>query len=153
MIAGIAFVAHPSTWRAKFTSIAPPSRWLFGLVAVAAMPLVLYAIGQLDIHTSSGTHDEHYEFGHWVVMAMHAPGAAGRCGRGVEGVGLSVPVVGCRTDEHHPGIRVAWHHGGLAAVRQLVPLAIGWGIAFIVVGGHETPTPVAEGRASEVSTA
>ncbi len=154
VIAGIAFVAHPSTWRAKFTSVAPPSRWLFALVAVAAIPLVLYAIGQLDIHTSSGPHDEHYEFGHWVVMAVYA---------------LLVPLFGAVAAWKVSGWRFPlWVAGlmsialgigslGITAVSQLSTLwsllAIGWGIAFIVVGERETSTPVAEGRAPEVSAA
>ena len=72
VIAAVAFVAHPSSWLARFTPVATPSRTLSALAAIAAVPRVIYAIGQLDIHLGSGPHDEHYEFGHWVVMAVNA---------------------------------------------------------------------------------
>jgi hypothetical protein len=138
MIAAIAFVAHPSSWRAKFSSIARPSPILFVLVAVAAVPLVLYAVGQLDIHAGSGPHDEHYEFGHWVVMAVYA---------------LLVPIFGAVAAWKVSGWRFPlWVAGlmgaalgvgslGITAVSQLSTvwslLAILWGATFIGTGEFE----------------
>ena len=138
VIAAIAFVAHPSSWRAKFTSVATPSRALFALAAIAAVPMVIYAIGQLDIHLSSGPHDEHYEFGHWVVMAVYA---------------LLVPLFGAVAAWKVSGWRFPlWVAGimaaalgvgslGITAVSQLSTLwsllAIAWGAAFIAVGELE----------------
>jgi hypothetical protein len=154
VIAAIAFVTHPSRWRAKFASVAPRSRPLFALVAVAAGPLVVYAIGQLDIHTSSGPHDEHYEFGHWVVMAVYA---------------LLVPLFGAVAAWKVSGWRFPlWAAGlmsialgigslGITAVSQLSTawslLAIGWGATFIAVGGREVRPHVAEARTAAASTA
>jgi hypothetical protein len=153
VIAGIAFVAHPSAWRARFTSVAPRSRPLLALVALAAVPLVAYASGQLDIHASSGPHDEHYEFGHWVVMAVYA---------------LLIPLFGAVAAWKVAGWRFPlWVAGlmsialgigslGITAVSQLSTtwslLAIGWGAAFIAVGGREGRTHLAGGRTPAAST-
>ncbi len=138
VIAVIAFVAHPSSWRARFTPVAAPSRTLFVLVAVTAVPLVVYALGQLDIHASSGPHDEHYEFGHWVVMAVYA---------------LLVPLCGAVAAWKVSGWRFPlWAAGlmvaalgigslGITAVSQLstvwAGLAIAWGATFISLGELE----------------
>jgi hypothetical protein len=134
-LAVLAFVAHPSRWRAKVTSIARPSVTLYALVAVATVPLVVYAIGQLDIHAGSGPHDEHYQFGHWVVMAVYA---------------LLIPLFGAVAAWKVPGWRFPlWAAGlmgiafgvgslGITAVSQLsthwAVLAIACGAAFIGVG-------------------
>jgi hypothetical protein len=138
VIAAIAFVAHPSSWTAKFTPIATPSRALFALAAVAAVPLVIYAVGQLEIHLGSGPSDEHYEFGHWVVMAVYA---------------VLVPLLGAVAAWKVSGWRFPlWISGlmaaalgvgslGITAVSQLTTfwslLAIAWGAAFIAVGELE----------------
>jgi hypothetical protein len=138
VIAAIAFVAHPSAWRAKFASVARPSPILFGLVAVAAVPLVIYAVGQIDIHAASGAHDEHWEFGHWIVMAVYA---------------LLVPVFGAVAARKVSGWRFPlWAAAlmvaalgigslGITAVSQLgtvwAVLAIAWGAAFIAAGELE----------------
>ena len=138
VIAALAFVAHPSSWRAKFTSVTTPSRTLFALAAVAAVPSVVYAIGQLDIHLGSGPGDEHYTFGHWVVMAIYA---------------LLVPIFGAVAAWKVSGWRFPlWVAGlmaaalgvgslGITAVSQLTTgwslLAIAWGAAFIAVGELE----------------
>ena len=138
VIAAIAFVAHPSSWRAKFTPIATPSRTLFALTAVAAIPMVIYAVGQLNIHLSSGPHDEHYEVGHWVVMAVYA---------------LLVPLLGAVAAWKVSGWRFPlWVAGimaaalgigslGITAVSQLATawslLAIVWGTALIAAGERE----------------
>jgi hypothetical protein len=142
VIAALAFVAHPSSWRAKFTPIAGPSRVLFALSAVAAVPLVIYAVGQLDIHLGSGMGDEHYEFGHWVVMAVYA---------------VLVPLFGAVAAWKVSGWRFPlWVAGvmaaalgvgslGITAVSQLTTLwsllAIAWGAAFIAVGELEARQP------------
>ena len=138
VIAAIAFVAHPSSWRAKFTPIAPPSRRLFALVAVAAVPLVLYAVGQVDIHASSGPHDEHYEFGHWIVMAVYALVAV------LLGAVAAWKVSGWRFPLWAAGLMVAAlgvGSLGITAVSQLSTVwslaAIVWGVAFIAVGELE----------------
>ena len=157
VVAVLGFVAHPSSWRARVTSVAPPSRALFLLVALAAVPLVIYAVGQLDIHTSSGPHDEHFEFGHWVVMAAYT---------------LLVPLYGAVAAWKVAGWRFPlWVTGlmpaalgigslGITAVSQLTTgwslLAIAWGAAFIGVGElearqHEPASPPAPARPSVAS--
>jgi hypothetical protein len=138
LIAVLAFVAHPSTWREKFTAVRRPSPALYAMAVVAAVPLVIYAVGQLDIHTASGPHDEHYEFGHWVVMAVYA---------------LLIPILGAVAARKVSGWRFPlWTAGltaamfgigslGITAVSQLSTpwalLAILWGVAFIVAGERE----------------
>ena len=138
VIAAIAFVAHPSPWRAKFAPVAAPSRTLFVLAAVAAVPLVSYAIGQLDIHAASGPQDEHYGFGHWVVMAVYALLAP------LLGAIAAWKVSGWRFPLWIAGLMVAALGVGslaITAVSQLSTvwalLAIVWGAAFIVWGEVE----------------
>jgi hypothetical protein len=147
VIAGLAFVAHPSTCRAKLAPVAPHGPLLFALVVVAAVPLVVYASGQLDLHATSGPHDQHHEFGHWIVMAVYA---------------LLIPLVGALAAWKVSGWRFPlWVAGlmsialgigslGITAVSQLSTswslLAIGWGAAFIAVGEREGRTHVAGGR-------
>jgi hypothetical protein len=153
VFAAVAFIAHPSAWRAKLTPTARPSRALFALVALAGVPLVVYAIGQLDIHASSGPHDEHYEFGHWVVMAVYA---------------LLIPLFGAVAAGKVSGWRFPlWASGlmaialgvgslGITAVSQLstawAALAIAWGTAFIAVGEREARTHVADQPTAVIST-
>ncbi len=153
VIATIAFIAHPSSWRAKLASVAAPSPGLFLLVAVAAVPLVVYAVGQLNIHTSSGMHDEHYEFGHWVVMAAYA---------------LLVLVLGATAAWRVSGWRFPlWVAGlmaaalgvgslGITAVSQLptawAVLAVVWGTVFISVGERGRRTHLSDPRAPEIPT-
>jgi hypothetical protein len=154
VLAGIAFVAHPSAWRAKFTPTARPSRALFALVAIAAVPLVVYAIGQLDIHTGSGPHDEHYEFGHWVVMAAYALLIT------LFGTVAAWRVSGWRFPLWAAGLMsIALGIGslGITAVSQLstawAALAIAWGTAFIAVGGREDRTHLVDEPTVALSTA
>lgn len=112
----------------------------FALVlALAAVPLVVYSFGQLQIHLGSGAGDEHFEFGHWVVMGCLRPARAGdRCGGGEQGVRLAVPVVDVGPDGRGARDRFAGHHRGLTARRTpWAVLAIVWGAAFIVVGERE----------------
>jgi hypothetical protein len=138
VIAAAAFVAHPASWRERITPVAAPSRVLLALVAVAAVPLVVYAVGQLDVHAGSGPHDEHYEFGHWIVMAVYA---------------LLAPLLGAVAAAKVSGWRVPlWTSGlmvaglgvaslGISAASQLTTAwalaAILWGTAFIAVGHVE----------------
>ena len=149
VIAAIAFVAHPSTWRAKFTPTATPSRALFALTAIAAVPMVVYAVGQLNIHLGSGPSDEHYTFGHWVVMGVYA---------------LLVPIFGAVAAAKVSGWRFPlWVAGlmaaalgvgslGITAVSQLTTvwslLAIAWGAAFIAVGELEARQQVPHHQAA-----
>jgi hypothetical protein len=143
VIAAIAFVAHPSTWRAKFATVTRPSLTLLTLAAVAAVPFIVYAFGQLEIHAGSGPHDEHLEFGHWVVMAVYA---------------LLVPLFGAVAAGKVSGWRFPlWVAGlmsislgvgslGITAVSQLSSisslLAIAWGTVFIGMGEREARTHV-----------
>lgn len=138
VIAVLAFFAHPSSLRAKITPVERPSPMLFALVAVAAVPLVVYGVGQLQIHMGSGAGDEHFEFGHWVVMGV---------------VGLVTPALGVVAASKVSGWRFTlWATGlmmvalgigslGITAVSQFrtpwAVLAIVWGAAFIAVGERE----------------
>ena len=143
VVAVLAFLAHPSTLRAKTTPGERPSRTLAGLAAVAAVPLVVYGIGQLRIQLGSGMGDEHFEFGHWVVMGVYA---------------LLAPLIGGVAAWKVSGWRFPlWASGlmvaalgiaslGINAVSQLstpwAVLAIVWGAAFIVAGEREARTVV-----------
>jgi hypothetical protein len=144
VIAVLAFLAHPSSFRAKVTPVEPPSRPLFALVALAAVPLVLYGVGQLRVQLGSGPGDEHFEFGHWVVMGVY---------------GLLAPALGAIAASKVSGWRFPlWASGlavaalgvgslGITAVSQLrtpwALLAIVWGIAFIATGEREARSRVA----------
>jgi hypothetical protein len=142
VIAALAFAAHPSSWRERIAPVVRPSRTLLALVVVAAVPLAVYAAGQLDIHASSGAHDEHHEFGHWIVMAVYA---------------LLVPLFGTVAARKVSGWRFPlWASGlmavafglgslGITAVSQLstgwAALAIVWGASFVAVGEREARAP------------
>ena len=105
---------------------------------VAAVPLAVYAVGQLRIQLGSGLGDEHFEFGHWVVMGVY---------------GLLAPFLGAVAASKVSGWRFPlWVSGlmvaalgvaslGISAVSQLrapwAVLAIVWGAAFIVAGERE----------------
>ncbi len=152
VIAALAFVVHPSSLRAKFSSVARPSALLFVLVAVAAVPLVVYAAGQLNIHAASGPHDEHYAFGHWVIMAVYA---------------LLAPVLAAVAAWKVSGWRfVVWVSAlmvaalgvaslGIDAASQLstlwAVLAIVWAIGFIAAGEREARAEVATETASHAA--
>ncbi len=157
VIGALAFVAHPSPWRAKFTPVAPPSRTLLALTAVAAVPLVIYAIGQLNIHTGSGPHDEHFAFGHWIAMAIYAlliPVFAAVAAMKVSGWRFPLITAGAMT----AALGIA--SLGISAVSQLTTvwalLAIAWGVVFVVVGTKEAksdapapgPAPAPQQRAN-----
>ena len=138
VVAVLAFFAHPSSLRAKVTSTARPSPALALLVLLAAIPLVTYAVGQLSIHASSGPGDEHFQFGHWIIMAVSAivPIALGLL--------AAAKVSGWRFPLWVSGLMVvALGIGslGITAVSRFDPmwalLAIGWGLGFIAVGEVE----------------
>lgn len=76
VIALAAFLVHPAPLRAKLVPSSAFDARLLGLAVVGAIPLVVYAVGQLSIHLSSGPSDEHFAFGHWVIMASVALMAA-----------------------------------------------------------------------------
>jgi hypothetical protein len=138
VIAALAFLAHPSPLRARLAPVAPRSRVLLLLAAVAAVPFTVYAVGQFDIHLSSGPLDEHHEFGHWIVMGAY---------------GLLVPILAAVAASKVSGWRFPlWVAGamsvalgvgslGITAVSQLTTLwsllAIAWGVVFVGVGELE----------------
>ena len=137
-VAILAFFAHPSTLRAKVTPTTRPSATLAGIVLVGAVPLVAYAVGQLAIHSSSGTGDEHHQFGHWIIMAVSAliPIALGLL--------AAAKVSGWRVPLWASGVMVAAlgvSSLGITAVSQLAPvwavLAIAWGVLLIAIGEWE----------------
>lgn len=155
VIAVLAFFAHPSSLRAKITPVDRPSPTLFALAAIAAVPLVTYGFGQLQIHLGSGAGDEHFEFGHWVVMGVY---------------GLLAPALGAVAASKVSGWRFPlWASGlmvlalgvgslGINAVSQLrtpwALLAIVWGAAFIAVGEREarsTPRAASPGARAGVA--
>jgi hypothetical protein len=138
VVGAAAFLLHPASIRAKITPVERSSPLLWGLVVLAAIPLVVYAAGQLQIHHGSGPGDEHFEFGHWVVMAVYgfyAPLLAAVAASKVAGwrfplwaAGLMVAALGVASL-------------GMTAVSQLrttwAVLAIAWGVAFIAAGERE----------------
>lgn len=67
----IAFVVHPSAMSAKITPVDKQSPLLWALVAVAAIPLLVFAADQFAINAASGPGDEHWEFGHWTFMGIY----------------------------------------------------------------------------------
>jgi hypothetical protein len=137
-VAVLAVLAHPTPLRTKVSSLDRPSPVLGGLALVAAVPLAVYAVGQIDIHLGSGPADEHYEFGHWVVMAAVAliPVALAAV--------AAIKVAGWRFPLWSAGLMVAAlgvASLGLSAASQLTTVwalaAIGWGGAFVVAGELE----------------
>lgn len=138
LIAVLAFFAHPSSLRAKITPVERPSVKLFAFAALAAVPLVVYGFGQLQIQMSSGAGDEHFEFGHWVVMGVFPLVAFALA------VVAASKVSGWRFPLWASGLMVlvlGIGSLGINAVSQLqtswAVLAILWGAAFIAVGERE----------------
>lgn len=138
----LAFLAHPASLRSKLIPPGRPDAVLLGLVAVAAVPLVAYAVGQLDIHAASGPADQHHEFGHWVVMAVYAVVAV------LWGLGAALRLDGWRVPLWAAGLLVAGlgvASLGISAVSQLgTPWALAavvWGGAFIATGELRSRAP------------
>jgi hypothetical protein len=69
--AGAAFVLHPSPLAAKVRPITRPSLVIGGIVAVAAIPMVVSSVDSFGVHLASGAGDEHFEFGHWAFMGVY----------------------------------------------------------------------------------
>lgn len=137
-IAVLAFFTHPSSLRAKFTPTERPSRILLTLTALAAVPLTIYAVGQLQIHLDSGIADEHFEFGHWVVMGVSSLLAvllAGVAASKVSGWRVPLWLSGAMV------VALGIGSIGMTAVSQLSTLwavvAIAWGVAFVAAGERE----------------
>jgi hypothetical protein len=132
----IAFLAHPASLRVKLSSHHGPSLLMLALAAIAAIPLILYAVDQVGIHTSSGPGDEHYEFGHWIRMAAYASASLGIA------LVASLRVRGWRVPAWIAGLMIGVLGAaslGMRAASELptvwAVLAIAWGAAFI--GGAE----------------
>jgi hypothetical protein len=152
-VAVLAFFAHPSSLRAKVTPVERPSPALFALLVLAAIPLVVYAFGQLQTHLGSGAGDEHFEFGHWVVMGVY---------------GLLAPALGAVAASKVSGWRVPlWISGlmvaalgvgslGISAVSQLQTpwalLAVVWGVAFVAMGERESRRSAGPVQPSQLET-
>jgi hypothetical protein len=134
-VAVLALLAHPAPLHAKLASSARPSPILGALTLVGGVPLAVYAFGQLGIHQGSGPADEHYAFGHWVVMAAVAlvPVALAAV--------AAVKVAGWRFPLWAAGLMVAAlgvASLGLSAASQLstpwAMAAVGWGVIFVAAG-------------------
>jgi hypothetical protein len=74
VLAVVVFAAHPAPMRDKFRPTAGASPLLLGLVALAAIPLLAYAVGQLRLQLGGVAGDEHFEFGHYLAMAAYTIG-------------------------------------------------------------------------------
>ena len=103
--------------------------WLMGFTAVAAVPLLPYAVNQLQIQIGASPGDPHAEFGHWTIMGGYA---------------LAIVIYGGLASLRGAGWRVpAWSAGILAvlfgAASLLLPAqasSVGatWGIAAVIWG-------------------
>lgn len=102
---------------------------LLGLAAVAAIPLLSYALNQLQIQIGSNPADAHAEVGHWMIMSAY---------------GVAIVLYGLLASLRSPGWRVpAWSAGilavlfGLASIlmpAQASSVGATWGAAAIVWG-------------------
>jgi hypothetical protein len=131
-LALVAGALHPA--RAELLSwrgIRNPA--LAGLTAVAAIPLLLYAVSQIGLQRAAVPQDPHAEVGHWLLMGAYA---------------LTILFLGVVSATRPSGWRVpAWSAGLLAVIMGLLSLlhpgqassvgatwgllAIIWGILFI----------------------
>lgn len=103
--------------------------WLLALTAVAAVPLLPYALNQLQIQIGASAGDPHAEVGHWMIMSAY---------------GVAVVLYGLLASLRSAGWRVpAWSAGILAilfgAASILLPTqasSVGatWGAAAVVWG-------------------
>ncbi len=133
VFSGIAFVAHPSPLGAKFRPVERPSLLLAGMVALAAIPLVVFSVDSFGIHLASGPGDEHFELGHWAFMGVYPIVAI------LLGGVAAAKVSGWRLPGWVAAVFVGAH--GLASL--IVPsasavgtlwagLAVGWAVAFVI---------------------
>ena len=146
-VAVLAFLAHPARLSTKVPSVDRLSPVLAGLAVAGAVPLAVYAVGQLGIHLASGPADEHFEFGHWIIMAAVALICVGLA------LVAAVKVPGWRFPLWAAGLMVASlgvASLGINAVSQLSTAwaltAIAWGVAFITAGELDRRTERADRR-------
>lgn len=109
------------------------NRWSLGLVVVALIPLLSYAMTQFMTQAGAAPADPHAEVGHWAIMGGYA---------------LAIVICGLLASLRSPGWRVpAWSAGVLAFLLGLASLllptqassvgtlwaalAIVWGVVFI----------------------
>lgn len=95
---------HPARAR-LFARGRAPSGQLLGVVLVAAVPLVVYGVGQAAIERVTPAIDPHSE--HWLNMASLA---------------LSIPLVALVAALRPPG----WRYAGYAAAASAVLLGVAW---------------------------
>jgi len=104
-------------------------RWLLGLTAVAAVPLLPYALNQLQTQIGASPGDPHAEVGHWTIMSGYA---------------LAIVICGVLASLRSAGWRIpAWGAGGLAVLFGLASIlmpaqasSVGatWGIGAVIWG-------------------
>ena len=129
---------HPA--RGQMLRVRGINPWLLGLLILAAVPLLDFAMAHIGLQQMAVTGDTHAEKGHWLLLAAYA---------------LSILGVGLLAALHPLGWRVpAWSTGvlaiffGLASI-VLPPqashvgpvwgtLAIIWGIVYIAVAKRTT---------------
>lgn len=127
VVAAIAVAVHPQ--RAQLARMAPRSRALLALVALAAVPLLVYAADQVGLARAALPGDPHVaEDNHYQSMAAMA-------------VGLLL--VGSVAAARQPGWRVPLYTAGLgmalfgvASIASAMPGSVGpiWGTAALVGG-------------------
>lgn len=103
--------------------------WLLGLTVVAAIPLLPYALNQLQIQIGASAGDPHAEVGHWMIMSAY---------------GVAIVLYGLLASLRSAGWRVlAWSAGILAVLFGVASLllptqasSVGamWGAASVVWG-------------------
>lgn len=124
----IAFVVHPAPVRAKFATVARPSRVLGLLLIVAAVPLILFALDNFALQAASGPGDEHWEFGHWTFMGIYPIVTL------LIGAVAASKVSGWRLPGWIAGAMVALHGLGSLVLPGASALGTVWAIAAIVWG-------------------
>lgn len=103
--------------------------WLLGLTVVAAVPLLPYALGQLQIQIGASAGDPHAEVGHWTIMSGYALAIV------ICGLLASLRSAGWRVPAWSAGILAVWF--GLASTlfaTQASAAGATWGIAAVIWG-------------------
>ncbi|MEX0868441.1 MAG: hypothetical protein WD011_02100 [Nitriliruptoraceae bacterium] len=124
----LAFIVHPSPMRAKFRSVAPPSRVLLALVVAAAVPLAMFAIDSFGTQLASGPGDEHFDFGHWTFMGIYPIVTV------LIGLVAAFKVSGWRLPGWIAGVFILAHGLGSLLVTAASALRTVWAIAAVVWG-------------------
>ena len=103
--------------------------WLLGLTVAGAIPLLPYALNQLQIQIGASAGDPHAEVGHWTIMSAY---------------GVAIVLYGLLASLRSVGWRVpAWSAGILAVLFGLASLVLPaqassvgatWGIAAVIWG-------------------